>query len=208
MFKRTKKSFAPPIGTLSVKREKFYQYQIEDENGETANGKKGRSDIFISYANQNGSMEHLHVEHKIQHKLASEKNKLDSPQIHWYCQSASESEYEHIFFILITCKDEDKDLLYARDGRLVKKIESSYSSGPIIMSHVDLMRIFFNTIVVDPAFSYQWVIPWLFEIIKNYRNERIIKENINRPVSNEASDEVWEKLLMLNILEGLENGQK
>ena len=192
IFNLTNSNICPDTKYLSVKREKAIRQKADDSENDGSNGKKGRSDIFLSYVSAEGRPESIHLEHKINHDLSPD-------QVELYCQSAE--EYENSFFVLLTCKDKDINLLDENGKKLHKKIQKSYLSEPIIINHVDMMRIFFNSKIVDAQFHYEWVITWLFEIVKNYRNENLIKSTINKPLPRENGSNVWEQQLFLNIVE-------
>lgn len=145
----------------------------------------GRVDIKISFNNHNAS-KIIFIEHKIFHKLSKE-------QLVRYCKSAS--THIHPYFLLLTSKDVDIDILKSN-----RKLLEKYFKKIVIINHIDLAKLFYKIYSRGNINTGAFFISWLYAVGKSFFGEANISRSVDSPYfRNYYINDNSEKENMVNI---------
>jgi hypothetical protein len=125
----------------------------------------GRADIQIDiYENLKCS---ILIEHKIYHTLSGK-------QIKKYCHSGKKTT--NSYFILLSSKDCDIKVLEENNNVLL----NNFNHPPLWLTHYSILKILVQTMKEEKRFAHKHLLPWLFEIVYNFKNENVINNELKK----------------------------
>jgi hypothetical protein len=155
-----------------------------------ANSSRKRSDIRVEFYDKRGESCVILIEHKI-------RDNFNFQKILNYIATDEYSKKSRCIFVLLTSKDSDNDIINENTVKL-----EEHFKGYCVLNHLEIMQWLYNSLKIDNITGYQFVVVWLYEIVKYYCQEKIIREGLNFPYGD-PEDDVWDKTFFLNILGGL-----